>query len=127
MDRTVISTSNAPAAVAAYSQAISANGFIFVSGQVALDPKTGKLEGTTASEQTERALLNVRAILEAAGSAMNSVVKCTVLLNDIADYAEVNRAYADFFPVDPPARAAYAVGKLPLGALVEIEVIALAE
>lgn len=126
MERTVISTKNAPPAVAAYSQAIRANGFVFVSGQVALDPATGTLTGGSAAAQAEQALCNMRAILEAAGSSMDKVVKCTVLLDDIADYPEVNKAYAVFFPNDAPARAAYAVGKLPLGALVEIEAIALA-
>jgi 2-iminobutanoate/2-iminopropanoate deaminase len=126
MEKTVIKTNNAPAAVAAYSQAIKANGFIFVSGQVGLDPETGKLAGGTAAEQAQKALQNISAILEAAGSGMDKVVKCTVLLDSIADYPDVNTIYARFFPRDPPARASYAVGKLPLGALVEIEAIALA-
>jgi 2-iminobutanoate/2-iminopropanoate deaminase len=126
MEKTVIKTNNAPAAVAAYSQAIQANGFIFVSGQLGLDPETGKLKGNTAAEQAQKALQNVSVILDAAGSGMNNVVKCTVLLDSIADYPDVNAVYSRFFPSDPPARAAYAVGKLPLGALVEIEAIALA-
>ena len=126
MEKTVIKTKNAPAAVAAYSQAIKANGFIFVSGQVGLDPEKGKLTGNTAAEQAQKALQNISAILEAAGSGMDNVVKCTVLLDSITDYPDVNAIYARFFPRDPPARASYAVGKLPLGALVEIEAIALA-
>ena len=125
MEKKVIQTDKAPAAVAAYSQAIKANGFIFVSGQIGLEPATGKLSGGTAAEQTMTALRNISAILEAAGSGMDKVVKCTVLLDSIADYPEVNNVYSRFFPKDPPARAAYAVGKLPLGALVEIEAIAL--
>jgi 2-iminobutanoate/2-iminopropanoate deaminase len=127
MEKKVIKTDKAPAAVAAYSQAIKANGFIFVSGQIGLDPATGKLAGSTAAQQAMKALCNISAILEAAGSGMDNVVKCTVLLDSIADYSEVNAVYSRFFPLDPPARAAYAVGKLPLGALVEIEAIALAE
>lgn len=126
MERTIVKTDKAPAAVAAYSQAVKANGFIFVSGQLGLDPGTGTLRGGGAAAQSETALRNIQAILEAAGSAMDKVVKCTVLLADIADYAEVNGVYAAFFTKDPPARAAYAVGNLPLGARVEIEVIALA-
>jgi 2-iminobutanoate/2-iminopropanoate deaminase len=125
MEKKVIKTDRAPAAVAAYSQAIKANGFIFVSGQLGLDPATGKLAGGTAAEQAMTALRNMSSILEAAGSGMDKVVKCTVLLDSIADYPDVNAVYSRFFPKDPPARAAYAVVKLPLGALVEIEAIAL--
>jgi len=125
MKKSVIKTDKAPAAVAAYSQAIKANGFIFVSGQLGLDPATGKLGGGNAAEQAMSALRNLSAILDAAGSGMDKVVKCTVLLDSIADYPDVNAVYSHFFPRDPPARAAYAVGKLPLGALVEIEAIAL--
>jgi 2-iminobutanoate/2-iminopropanoate deaminase len=126
MERTIIKTDNAPAAAAAYSQAVKANGFVFVSGQLGLDPGTGKLSGGSAGAQSETALRNIQAILEAAGSALSKIVKCTVLLADIADYAEVNGVYATFFAKDPPARAAYAVGNLPLDARVEIEAIALA-
>jgi 2-iminobutanoate/2-iminopropanoate deaminase len=125
MGKKVIKTDKAPAAVAVYSQAIKANGFIFVSGQIGLDPATGKLAGGTAAEQAMTALCNISAILEAAGSGMDKVVKCTVLLDSIADYPDVNAVYSRFFTTDPPARAAYAVGKLPLGALVEIEAIAI--
>jgi 2-iminobutanoate/2-iminopropanoate deaminase len=126
MDRTVLQTANAPAAIGAYSQAIRANGFIFLSGQLGLDPHSGALAGNSAAEQARQALNNISAILDAAGSGMDRVVKCTVLLDSIGDFAEVNAVYAGFFPKDPPARAAYAAGKLPLGALVEIEAIALA-
>jgi 2-iminobutanoate/2-iminopropanoate deaminase len=127
MRKTVIKTDSAPAAVAAYSQAVMANGFIFVSGQLGLDPRTGKLPGVTAAEQAGQALRNIQAILEAAGSGMEAVVKCTVLLASMDDFKSVNGVYAGFFQKDPPARAAYAVGGLPLGALVEIEAIALAQ
>ncbi|MBN1496194.1 MAG: hypothetical protein JXA07_05455 [Spirochaetes bacterium] len=126
MDRTVIATPGAPAAIGAYSQAIRANGFIFVSGQLGIDPVSGKLSAMTPAEQARQALANIAAILEAAGSGLDRAVKCTVLLDSIGDFADVNAVYAGFFPNDPPARAAYAVGKLPLGALVEIEAIALA-
>eukprot|EP01117_Protostelium_nocturnum_P005602 TRINITY_DN2022_c0_g1_i4.p1 TRINITY_DN2022_c0_g1~~TRINITY_DN2022_c0_g1_i4.p1 ORF type:complete len:131 (+),score=40.90 TRINITY_DN2022_c0_g1_i4:139-531(+) len=127
-ERQVISTPNAPAAIAAYSQAIKANGFIFVSGQLALDPKSssGNLISDNAKEQTEQVLKNVKAILEAAGSSLEKVVKVTVLLSDIADFGVMNEVYVTYFPSNPPARAAYAVAHLPKSALVEIEVVALA-
>ena len=126
MKKEVLSTPNAPAAVGAYSQAIRANGFIFVSGQLGMDPATGALAGASAADQARQALRNVAAILAAAGSGMERVVKCTVLLVTIDDFAAVNEEYARFFPAEPPARAAYAVGKLPRDAMVEIEAIALA-
>jgi 2-iminobutanoate/2-iminopropanoate deaminase len=123
MEKKVIATKSAPAAVGPYSQAIRAGGLVFVSGQLGLDPATGKLvEGVEA--QAERALDNMAAILAAAGIGFANVVKATVLLASMDDFAQVNAIYAKRFPADPPARAAYAVAKLPLGGLVEIEAIA---
>jgi 2-iminobutanoate/2-iminopropanoate deaminase len=123
MSRDVISTNKAPAAVGPYSQAIRANGFVFVSGQLGLDPATGKLvDGVEA--QAERALENMGAILSEAGLSFAHVVKATVLLQSMDDFAKVNAVYAKRFPENPPARAAFAVAKLPLGGLVEIEAIA---
>jgi 2-iminobutanoate/2-iminopropanoate deaminase len=124
MTRTVVSTVNAPAAVGAYSQAIAANNLVFVSGQLGMDPATKQFAGDTVAAQTEQALKNMSAILQAAGTDMAHVVKCTVLLADISTFAEMNTVYSTFFPVDPPARAAFAVKDLPLGALVEIEAFA---
>ncbi|PRP74304.1 ribonuclease [Planoprotostelium fungivorum] len=125
MSRQVIHTTNAPAAVAAYSQAIKANGFIFVSGQLGLVPKTGEFISNNVEEQADQVLKNLQAILEAAGSSLEKIVKCTVLLSDIANFNAVNSVYVKYFPNDPPARAAYAVAHLPKSALVEIEAIAL--
>ena len=123
MNAKVISTTKAPAAVGPYSQAIRANGFVFVSGQLGLDPATGKLvEGVEA--QAERSLENMGAILAEAGLSFANVVKATVLLQSMDDFAKVNAIYAKRFPSNPPARAAFAVAKLPLGGLVEIEAIA---
>lgn len=124
MARDVISTERAPAAVGAYSQGIRANGFVFVSGQLGLIPETKQFAGGTVAEQTEQALKNIAAILDTAGASLGDVVKVTVLLADIGSFAEMNAVYASFFPTEPPARAAFAVRDLPLGALIEIEVIA---
>lgn len=126
MKREIIKTEEAPPAVAVYSQGIVASGtFIFVSGQVGMDPVTKQLaDGITA--QTERALANVKAILDAGGSDLRQVVKVTVYLHDISDYAAMNEVYAKYFNDNPPARAAFGGNDLPLGALVEVECIALA-
>jgi 2-iminobutanoate/2-iminopropanoate deaminase len=123
MQQAVGATKRAPAAVGPDSQAIRAGGLLFVSGQLGLDPSTGKLvEGVEA--QAERALDNMAAILAEAGMGFGNVVKATVLLASMDDFAKVNSIYAKRFPENPPARAAYAVAKLPLGGLVEIEAIA---
>lgn len=122
-----VTTLDAPAAIGPYSQAVRAGGLVFVSGQLPLDPATGKLAGLTAKEQAQQCLDNAAAILQAAGSTMDRVVKTTVLLTDIDDFAAVNEVYATFFRgAVLPARAAYAVAALPKGAQVEIELIALA-
>ncbi len=120
----IISTGSAPAAVGPYSQAVKAGGFLFVSGQLGLDPVTGKMVEGGIEGQTERALGNLSAILAAAGVDIGSVVKTTVLLASIEDFAAMNKVYQGYFPGDPPARAAFEVGNLPLGGLVEIEAVA---
>lgn len=120
----VISTPNAPAAIGPYSQAINANGTIFVSGQLAFVPATGELLEGTIAEQTTQCLNNIKNILAAADAAMSDIVKTTIFLKDMADFAEVNGAYAAFFPSNPPARACVQVAKLPRDARVEIEAIA---
>lgn len=124
MTREVIATDRAPAAVGAYSQAIKARGMVFVSGQLGLIPETKQFAGETVAAQTEQALKNMAAILQAAGASMADVVKVTVLLADISSFSAMNSVYSTFFPNDPPARAAFAVKDLPLGGLVEIEAIA---
>lgn len=122
--RDVVLTDKGPKPIGPYSQAIRANGFLYVSGQVALDPKTGEFAGTDIRQQTERTLENVKGILEAAGSNMHHVVKTTVFLKDINDFAAMNEVYAKFFTLAPPARSTVQVARLPKDALVEIEVIA---
>lgn len=120
----IINAKNAPAAAGPYSQAVEAGGILFVSGQLALNPLTGKLITGGIREQTEQVLRNIGAILEAAGYNYNDVVKSTVLLSNIEDFKAMNEVYAKFYPSDQPARVAYAVKDLPLGALIEIETIA---
>ncbi len=123
MKRT-ISTGAAPAAIGPYSQAIRAGDFLFVSGQIGLDPATKNLVDGGIEAQARRALEHVAAILAAAGTDMRAVVKTTVLLQSMDDFPKLNETYASFFGEEPPARATYQVAKLPLGALVEIEAIA---
>ena len=125
MTRQVISTPDAPAAVGAYSQAIVANGLVFCSGQIALDPATGELVKGSVAEETRRCMDNLAAVLAAAGSDLGRAVKMTAYLADIADFAEFNSVYEGFVGDEPPARAAFAVKDLPRGARVEIECIAL--
>lgn len=126
MSKVVVSTPDAPEAVGPYSQAISAAGLIFCSGQIPLDPATGDLVGGSIADQTRRCMENLSAVLSAAGSSLEKVVKVTVYLGDIGDYAEFNEAYAGFFGQGPPARAAFSVSGLPKGANVEVECVALA-
>ncbi|WP_304708630.1 Rid family detoxifying hydrolase [uncultured Rikenella sp.] len=118
-----IATPAAPAAVGPYSQAVEANGTLYISGQLPIDPKT-KTMPAGVREQTVQSLKNIAAILEAAGYTKNDVVKSTVLLADIADFATMNEAYAEFYTDKLPARVAYQVAALPMGALVEIETVA---
>jgi 2-iminobutanoate/2-iminopropanoate deaminase len=122
--RDVILTDRGPKPIGPYSQAVRANGLLYVSGQVALDPKTGELTGTEIRQQTERTLENVKGILEAAGSNLHHVVKTTVFLKDMNDFAAMNEVYAKHFTSAPPARSTVQVSRLPKDALVEIEVIA---
>ncbi|MBR4080534.1 MAG: RidA family protein [Clostridia bacterium] len=120
-----LSTPNAPAAIGPYAQGVAASGsMVFVSGQLPIDPATGELCTGTMAEQTRRSMSNVAAILAEAGCTLADVVKTTIFLKDLGDFAEVNGAYAEFFPNDPPARACVQVAKLPKDARVEIEAIA---
>jgi 2-iminobutanoate/2-iminopropanoate deaminase len=127
-DKTVVLTESAPAPFqgAPYSQAIAANGFVFVSGQLALKPGDKELSGGSIEEQTEQVLANLRAILEAAGTGLDRLVKTTVFLQNLDDFQGMNSVYAQHVGETPPARSTVEVAKLPSGALVEIEAIALA-
>lgn len=122
--KAIIATENAPAAIGPYSQAVKAGKTIYVSGQLPIDPATGSFAGDDITSQTEQSLKNISAILSQAGYSMENVVKTTVLLANIADFAPMNEVYGRFFTSDCPARAAFAVRDLPKGALVEIEAIA---
>lgn len=119
-----ISTQNAPAAIGPYSQAIEVNGFVYASGQLPIDPATGAFPEGGVKEQTRQSILNVKAILEEAGLALSNVVKTTVYLADMGDFAAMNEVYSQFFAQTFPARSAIAVKALPKGALVEVEVVA---
>lgn len=119
-----IYTPNAPAAIGPYSQAVQAGNMLFVSGQIPIDPATGEFAGADIATQTNQSLTNIKNILAAAGYSLNDVVKTTVLLADIADFAAMNAVYAEYFNENKPARACFAVKDLPRGALVEIEAIA---
>jgi 2-iminobutanoate/2-iminopropanoate deaminase len=120
----VIKTDQAPAAQGPYSQGICAGGLVFTAGQAGLDPATGKLVGGGIVAETRRALTNLKGIVEAAGSSMDKAVKVTVYLQNVSDFAAMNAVYADFFGAMPPARSTVEVAALPLGALVEIDVVA---
>jgi 2-iminobutanoate/2-iminopropanoate deaminase len=120
----IISTDKAPKAIATYSQAVEINGMLYISGQIPLDPATGKLIEGGIREQTERVMKNIEAILTAAGYTFRDVIKSTCLLSDMDHFAAMNEVYGRFYSVDSPARAAFAVAKLPLGSLIEIETIA---
>ena len=124
MKRQVIASEAAPAAIGPYSQAIKAGMFVFASGSLGLDPETGEL-ASGVEQQTRQSLNNISAVLSEAGSSLDKVVKTTVFLADINDYAAVNAVYAEYFPEAPPARSAVQVAALPKAADVEIEVIAL--
>ena len=125
MYRHTVVTDDAPKAIGPYSQAIVANGFVFCSGQVALDPATGKLVEGDVAVQARRVLSNLKALLEDAGASLESVVKTTVFLHDIADFEAMNAVYAEFFSSSPPARSTVGNLNLPRGVLVEIEATAL--
>lgn len=120
----IISTEKAPAAIGPYSQGVEVNGTLYISGQVPIDPETGRLVEGDITVQTERVMKNIGAILDAAGYSFADVVKSTCLLSDMDNFKAMNSVYATFYPQNPPARAAFAVKGLPLGALIEIETIA---
>lgn len=124
MSRKVIATNKAPQAIGPYSQAIQAGQFLFVSGQVALDLATGEVRSGDAEKQTGFVMENIKAILEEAGSSLGAVVKCTIYLKDLGDFATVNEVYGSFFKQAPPARATVQVSGLPKGVDVEIDAIA---
>ena len=126
--RQIINTDKAPAAIGPYAQANRIGDFVFTSGQIPLDPGTGLIAGVSIEEQTERVLENLKAVLEAAGASLGSVIKTTVFLTDMADFAKINDVYARYFTGDMlPSRSAVQVCALPKGAMIEIEAIALAE
>ncbi|MEK6744108.1 MAG: RidA family protein [Nitrospirota bacterium] len=120
----IIRTTEAPQAIGPYSQAVEANGFVFVSGQIPLDPKTGNIVTGDIREQTKRVMENGKAILSAAGCAMSDVVKSTIYLKNIGDFADVNEIYGSYFPADPPARATVEVSRLPKDVAVEMDFVA---
>jgi len=124
--REIVKTEGAPAAIGPYSQAVRAGGFVFVSGQIPLDPATGQFVEGGVREQTEQVLRNLAAVLEAAGTNLDRVVKTTVFLADMDDFAAMNEVYGRYFAEDPPARATVEAARLPRDARVEIEVVALA-
>jgi 2-iminobutanoate/2-iminopropanoate deaminase len=124
--RDVIATGQAPKAIGPYSQAIRAAGLVFTSGQIAIDPATSQVIGGDVSAQTERVLQNLSAILEASGSTLEKVVRCTVFLKNMGDFAAMNEVYGRFFKQAPPSRSTVEVARLPKDVLVEIDVIALA-
>jgi len=122
--KTIVSTEDAPTAIGPYSQAVVANGFVFASGQIPIEPKTGELVEGDIAAQTKQVLENLRAVLDAAGSSLGAVVKTTVYLADMAEFAAMNEVYGTFFPEASPARATVGVAALPKGVAVEIDAIA---
>jgi len=120
----IVLTEKGPKPIGPYSQAVKSNGFLFASGQVALDPRNNEFIGGDIGQQTERAMENIKAVVEAAGSNLHHVVKTTVFLKDMNDFAAMNEAYGKYFTAAPPARSTVQVARLPKDALVEIEVIA---
>jgi len=124
--REIVSTEHGPKAIGPYSQAVKANGFVFISGQIALHPATGQLVEGGIAQQTERVLENLRGIVEAAGSSMHKAVKVTVFLKDMNDFTAMNEVYGRYFPAAPPARSTVEVSRLPKDVRVEMDLIALA-
>ena len=121
--KNVIATSNAPAAIGPYSQAIETDGYVFTSGQIPINPATGEVEGKTIEEQTEQVMKNIGALLDASGLTFANVVKTTCFLADLNDFAAFNAVYAKYFPNEAPARSCFAVAGLPKGAKLEVETI----
>ena len=124
--REVIATEQAPQAIGPYSQAIRAQGLIFTSGQIAIDPATAQIIASNVSAQTDRVLKNLSAILQASGSSLEKVLRCTVFLKNMGDFAAMNEVYGRYFKQEPPARSTVEVARLPKDVLIEIDVIALA-
>ena len=124
--REVIATEQAPRAIGPYSQAIRAQGLIFTSGQIAIDPATAQIIAGNVSAQTDRVLKNLSAILQASGSSLEKVLRCTVFLKNMGDFAAMNEVYGGYFQQEPPARSTVEVARLPKDVLIEIDVIALA-
>ncbi len=124
--REVIATEQAPQAIGPYSQAIRAQGLIFTSGQIAIDPATAQIIASNVSAQTDRVLKNLSAILQASGSSLDKVLRCTVFLKNMGDFAAMNEVYGRYFQQEPPARSTVEVARLPKDVLIEIDVIALA-
>ncbi|ERM92845.1 dfrA [Caldanaerobacter subterraneus subsp. yonseiensis KB-1] len=122
--KTIINTDAAPKAVGPYSQAVLVDGFLYTAGQIAIDPATGEMVEADIEKQTERVLENIRAILKAAGMDFNNVIKTTVFVTNMADFAKINEIYGRYFKDNPPARSLVEVKSLPKGALIEIEVVA---
>jgi 2-iminobutanoate/2-iminopropanoate deaminase len=120
----IIATEKAPKAIGPYSQAIEINGFLYISGQIPINPATGKLIEGGIKEQTELVLKNIGEILQSAGYSYNDVIKSTCLLSDISNFSAMNEVYGKYYTTNPPARAAFSVAGLPMGALIEIETIA---
>ena len=125
MTRDIIVTDKAPGAVGPYSQAVRTDQLVFTAGQIPLDPATGALVDGPIEDQTRRVLDNVRAVLEAAGTGLDRVVKMTVFMTDLGDFKRMNAVYAEFFPAAPPARSAVQVSALPLGAAIEMDAVAI--
>jgi 2-iminobutanoate/2-iminopropanoate deaminase len=125
VEKEIVKTSAAPGAIGPYSQAVKAGGIVFLSGQIALDPKSGEMIPGDIHTQTRQVLTNIKAVLAAAGSSLERVVKTTVFLRSMDDFPKMNAVYGEFFPATPPARSTVEVSRLPKGAAVEIEAIAL--
>ncbi len=125
MSKEIVQTSTAPQAIGPYSQAVKANGFIFVSGQIPLEPETGRIDSGNIERETIRAMDNLKAVLEAAGVGLEQIVKTTIYLADMSDFAKVNEVYGKYFESDPPARATVQVAALPKRVRVEIDAIAI--
>lgn len=124
MEKEIISTSNAPGAIGPYSQAVKVGNMVYTSGQLPLDPKTGELVVGDVKKAANRSLLNLKAVLEAAGSSLDNVVKSVVFVKNLDDFAAINEVYAEFFKTNQPARSCVQVAKLPKDALLEIELVA---
>lgn len=127
MSKRIVRTEQAPQAIGPYSQAVVGGGFVYVAGQLALDPRTGQLVPGDVRIQTKRVMENIKAILEGAGTSLSNVVKTTVFLRDMNDFGAMNEIYGSYFQEDPPARSTFQVAKLPRDGSVEIEVVALAK